>query len=310
MAVIVSINSSEKKGTVKVPQRDGRLIAAKGLEGDAHGDGSHRQLSLLARESIEKMERESGMTLENGVFAENLTIRGLSLHTLPVGTKLCAGPCLLEVTQIGKECHSDCAIKQKVGKCVMPTEGIFCKILRGGTLKPGQSIWRADALPRVFLLVASDKASAGIRKDGCEKAVREFVGDRCEIIDCQILPDERRAIADCMADVADNYAADFIFTCGGTGFSPRDVTPEATLDIIDREAPGIAEAMRAYSLKITPHAMLSRARAGIRKQTLIVNLPGSPKAACECLEVIMPALSHGCQVLRGAVYECGSENKK
>ena len=136
------------------------------------------------------------------------------------------------------------------------------------------------------------------------------MGDRCEITDCQILPDERRAIADCMADVADNYAADFIFTCGGTGFSPRDVTPEATLDIIDREAPGIAETMRAYSLKITPHAMLSRARAGIRKQTLIVNLPGSPKAACECLEVIMPALSHGCQVLRGAAYECGSQNKK
>lgn len=307
MAVILSINGSTEKGVAKLPQRDGRLIAAKGLEGDVHADGSHRQLSLLARESIEEIERESGSSLENGVFAENLTTRGLSLHTLPVGTKLCAGPCLLEVTQIGKECHTDCAIKRQIGKCVMPKEGIFCKILRGGTIRPGQSIWRADALPRIFLLIASDKASAGIRKDGCEKAIREFIGDRCEITDCQILPDERRAIADCMADITDNYAADYIFTCGGTGFSPRDVTPEATLDIIDREAPGITEAMRAYSLKITPHAMLSRARAGIRKQTLIVNLPGNPKAACECLEVIMPALSHGCQVLRGAAYECGKK---
>ncbi len=310
MAVIVSINLSEEKGTVKIPQRDGRLIAERGLEGDAHADGSNRQLSLLARESIERLENESGIILENGVFAENLTTKGISLHDIPIGTKLCAGPCLLEVTQIGKECHNDCVIKHRVGKCVMPQEGVFCKILRGGTLKPGQSIWRADSLPRVFLLIASDKASAGIRKDGCEKALREFIGDRCEIVDCQILPDERRAIADCMADVADSYAADFLFTCGGTGFSPRDVTPEATSDIIDRSAPGIAEAMRAYSFKITPNAVLSRAKAGIRKQTLIVNLPGSPKAACECLDIIFPALYHGCEVLRGAAYECGGKSSK
>lgn len=306
MAVIVSINKSEKKGTVKFPYSEGVLVAGKGIDGDAHADGSHRQLSLLARESVDKMEEKSGMKLDDGVFAENLTTNGIVLHELPVGTRLCAGPCLLEVTQIGKECHSDCEIKQKVGKCVMPLEGIFCKILRGGIVRTGQCIWRVDDPARVFLIIASDKASTGERKDECENAVRNFLGEEYDIVGCRIIPDERKLLSECMAEVSDNYSADIIFTCGGTGFSPRDVTPEATLDIIDREAPGIAEAMRAYSFQITPNAILSRARAGIRKQTLIVNLPGSPKAACECLEVIMPALFHGCQVLRGNVFECAS----
>ena len=108
-----------------------------------------------------------------------------------------------------------------------------------------------------------------------------------------------------MAEIADSGTAELILTTGGTGFSPRDITPEATEDIIDRRVPGIPEAMRAYSMTITKRAMLSRSTAGIRKKTLIINLPGSPKAVTEALEYILPRLPHGLDVLRGNVQECG-----
>jgi molybdenum cofactor synthesis domain-containing protein len=114
-----------------------------------------------------------------------------------------------------------------------------------------------------------------------------------------LLPDEESAIREILASWADSGEMDVILTTGGTGFSPRDVTPEATRAIIDREAPGLAEAMRAASLKVTPHAMLSRIVTGIRKKTLIVNLPGSPKGAVENLQVVVPVLPHAIQLLQG-----------
>jgi molybdenum cofactor synthesis domain-containing protein len=122
-----------------------------------------------------------------------------------------------------------------------------------------------------------------------------------------IVPDEKQDIKDTIIDMSDNLRLDLILTTGGTGFSPRDVTPEATIEVIDRIVPGIPEAMRARSLLITPKAMLSRAQAGIRKQTLIINLPGSPKGVRENLEVIIPALKHGIEILTGQASECGGK---
>lgn len=140
MANVVSINKSEIKGVLKQPSDRGVLLENTGLEGDAHADGSHRQLSLLAKESYEKMEALGAGKLAWGSFAENITTEGISLHTLPVGTKLTLGSALLEVTQIGKKCHGDCEIYKKVGTCVMPKEGIFCRILKGGEIKAGDEI--------------------------------------------------------------------------------------------------------------------------------------------------------------------------
>lgn len=144
---IAAVSTSQRKGEKKHNIKEGLLIANHGLQGDAHADGSHRQLSLLAIESIEAM-RERGADVHPGDFAENLTTRGLVLHKLPVGTRLRVGrDILLELTQIGKECHSGCAIARQVGNCVMPKEGVFCRILSGGVVRPGDSL-AVEEMPR------------------------------------------------------------------------------------------------------------------------------------------------------------------
>lgn len=140
MAKIISINKSEKKGTVKMPREIGFLEENTGLRGDAHADGSHRQLSLLAAESYEEMYKLGADLLPYGVFAENITTEGIELHTLPIGAKLKIGECEVEVTQIGKECHHGCEIFKKVGTCVMPKKGIFARILKGGEIRVGDKI--------------------------------------------------------------------------------------------------------------------------------------------------------------------------
>lgn len=140
MAKVVSINVSPKKGTFKYPVEQADLRLDHGILGDAHAGNWHRQISLLAQESIDAMTAMGVEGLTPGKFAENITTQGLELYTLPVGTKLRVGECLLEVTQIGKECHQHCEIFQKVGKCVMPTEGIFVKVLTQGRIRPGDPI--------------------------------------------------------------------------------------------------------------------------------------------------------------------------
>ena len=158
---------------------------------------------------------------------------------------------------------------------------------------------------RVFILTASDSGYAGEREDLSGPAAEELLQQAgYAIAGYALLPDDRTMLAERMQKICDEDQADLLVTTGGTGFSPRDCTPEATADVIERGAPGIPEAMRYYSLQLTSSAMLSRANAGIRKGTLIVNLPGSPKAVRECLEYILPALGHGLDILRGTTGNC------
>ena len=139
MAEVVSVNISERKGTVKVPVPEMQLRLRHGIVGDAHAGDWHRQISLLAEESVDKL-RPLLPTLEPGVFAENINTRGIDLKNLPVGTHLQIGETEVEVTQIGKECHNDCAIRKATGTCVMPTEGIFAVVVREGTVRPGDQV--------------------------------------------------------------------------------------------------------------------------------------------------------------------------
>ncbi len=154
---------------------------------------------------------------------------------------------------------------------------------------------------QVAILTSSDRASAGIYEDQSGPALRALVQEAlyAEIVAMQILPDDREKLSAQLRQWADSGTIDLILITGGTGFAPTDVMPEATRDVIDKEAPGLAEAMRAASLRITPHAMLSRAVCGIRGRTLIIDLPGSPKGAKENLSVILPAIPHAIALLRG-----------
>jgi len=152
---------------------------------------------------------------------------------------------------------------------------------------------------RFGILTLSDRSSRGERADSSGPALAHLIrAEGWSVAKQSLLPDEESAIREILVNWADSAELDVILTTGGTGFSPRDVTPEATRAIIEREAPGLSEAMRAASLKITPHAMLSRIVTGIRKKTLIINLPGSPKGAVENLQVILPVLSHALQLLQ------------
>ena len=158
---------------------------------------------------------------------------------------------------------------------------------------------------KVGIITASDKGSRGEREDLSGQVIREEAAKiNGEVIEYVIIPDEQKLIEDKLIEFADEKKLDLVFTTGGTGFSPRDVTPEATLAVIDRLVPGIPELVRMESYKITPRAILSRATAGIRKQTLIINLPGSPKAVRENLGWILPSLPHGLDILRGTASEC------
>ncbi|WP_173709838.1 MOSC domain-containing protein [Clostridium beijerinckii] len=140
MAKVLSINISEKKGVIKTPIKEGIFIEEHGLKDDAHAGKWHRQVSLLAQESIDKMIKMGISDLDAGKFAENITTEGIVLYELPVGTRLKIGETIQEVTQIGKECHKGCAIKNQVGTCIMPTEGIFTRIIQGGVIREGDSI--------------------------------------------------------------------------------------------------------------------------------------------------------------------------
>ncbi len=140
MASVLSVNISSTKGVCKEAVNEAKLIKNFGLEGDAHSGDWHRQLSLLAQESVDKLTALGAGELKPGIFAENIRTEGLVLHTLPIGTKLKLGECIVEVTQIGKECHKHCEVYQRVGQCIMPLEGIFVKVLEGGVVRPKDSI--------------------------------------------------------------------------------------------------------------------------------------------------------------------------
>lgn len=299
---VLAVCISEKKGTEKKEVEKIILKEDWGIEGDAHAGKWHRQVSLLAFEKIDAF-RKKGAEVDFGAFGENIIVGGVDLRSLPVGTVLEIGEARLRVTQIGKECHSHCNIYKKMGDCIMPREGIFAEVLKGGVVQKGESIKvieKEEGPYRVGIITVSDRASKGEYEDKSGPVIKELVeAAGMEVVDYIIVPDEKSQIAKKLLHFSDQRQVDLVFTTGGTGFSKRDVTPEATKQVVEREVPGIGEALRSYSLTITPKAMLSRQTAGIRGNTLIVNLPGSPKACKENIEYILTPLKHGLGILSG-----------
>ncbi len=163
---------------------------------------------------------------------------------------------------------------------------------------------------RIGIITASDKGSRGEREDLSGPTIKAYMDEQgWEVVSMKVLPDEEELLYQEMVRLADDEKVDVVFTTGGTGLSPRDHTPEATLRAATRNVPGIAEAIRAYSLTITPRAMLSRAVSVMRNKTLIINLPGSPKAVRESLDYCLGSLQHGIEIMRGDTGECGNETK-
>lgn len=308
MGRIEAICISTARGTQKRPVGSAEFVADWGLRGDAHGGHWHRQVSLLSADRIDAF-RARGAQVENGAFGENLVVRGFDFSTFPVGTLFKSGDVLLELTQIGKECHQHCAIYQAVGDCIMPREGVFARVIRGGIARTGDELVLAERRERrpyqAAVITLSDKGSQGKRQDTSGPAIAARLKDSgYDVVETLLLPDEAAALRQQLCRLADQRQVDLIVTTGGTGFSPRDITPEATMAVADRIAPGIAEAMRAASLRITPRAMLSRAVSVIRKGTLIINLPGSEKACQECMDVFLDTIPHGLDLLRGESGDC------
>ncbi len=311
MGKIIAICVSEKKGTQKTETDHAELKENYGILGDAHAGNWHRQVSLLSLEKIEEF-RQKGAHVAFGAFGENLVTEGFHLSQMSVGTCFQIGEAVLKLTQIGKECHSHCEIYKVMGDCIMPREGVFARVLKGGVIRPGDEI---RALPlsddRPFtaaVITLSDKGYAGEREDKSGPLIQEMLECRgYEVTETLLLPDGRKSLEKQLCRLADQRQVNLILTTGGTGFAERDVTPEATQAVCDRMAMGIAEAIRQYSLTITGRAMLSRAVSGLRKKTLIVNLPGSPKAVRESLEYVLPHLEHGLSILRGTEGECAEQ---
>lgn len=301
---ILSVNTSEKKGTVKKPVESIDLTEI-GVVGDAHSGKWHRQVSLLAAESIARFSQEAGRTIKHGEFAENITTNGLLLHECRPLDRFRNNTVELEVTQIGKKCHGDnCSIFREVGNCVMPKEGIFAHVIRNGELRPGDELEYLPKILNIQVITLSDRASAGEYADKSGPHIKMlaetfFSGIKRQTkITNYLIPDDSDQLKSLIQQIKTS-GADAIFTTGGTGIGPRDITPETVRPLLDKEIPGIMELIRVKYGMEKPAALLSRGIAGVSGKTLIYCLPGSVKAVTEYCSEILPTIEHSLYMLEG-----------
>jgi len=306
MGKIQSLNISETKGVQKTPVESIELVNDFGIKDDAHAGKWHRQVSLLAVESIQKM-KDAGLDVKSGDFAENITTEGIDLLSIGIGDTVHINGIDLIISQLGKICHHKCAVFYAAGDCVMPREGIFAVVRGGGKVSVGDKVSLTKKKDiSVAVITLSDKGSKGERVDETGPAVVKLVSEniKTSFIRTEILADEKDELEKSLKYYADLQKYDLVITNGSTGVSPRDIAPDATLNVIDKRIPGFEEAMRAASLQKTDRAMISRAVVGSRGNTLIVNIPGSPKGAVENLEVIIKTIPHCIEKLQGSTVDC------
>jgi molybdenum cofactor synthesis domain-containing protein len=301
---VISVNISEKKGTIKHPVAEITITGA-GVKDDAHAGDWHRQVSLLAMESVEKFSREAKRKINFGEFAENITTQGIDLPGCHIFDRFRIGDTELELTQIGKECHgTTCAIFKEVGNCVMPKEGIFCRVLKTGNIKPNDRIIYIPKTLRAYIITLSDRASGGIYEDRSGPKIKEILdsffsarNQRFEIHNV-LIPDDADALRKLLIQHKNDHA-DFIFTAGGTGIGERDITVETVSGMLDKQLPGIMELIRVKYGMEKPNALLSRGVAGTMGKTIVYTLPGSVKAVTEYMSEITKTMDHALFMLHG-----------
>lgn len=301
---VLSVNISTEKGTIKKPIEKAELCDV-GIREDAHSGSWHRQISLLAEESIAKFEKKAGRKINFGEFAENITTRGLELFKTAPMDRFVSEQIELMVTQIGKKCHGDnCAIFREVGNCVMPKEGIFAQVLRGGELKAGTEFTFIPRKLKIGIITLSDRAEKGIYEDKSGPAIREasekFFAKkyRQTDFDYKLIADNAEILERHLEELVKN-SYDVIFTTGGTGIGPRDITPDVVKPMLDKEIPGIMEMIRVKYGQMKANTLISRSVAGVMGQTLIYTLPGSQRAVHEYLAEILPTIEHSVYMIHG-----------
>ncbi len=294
---ILSVNISTQKGTVKNAVEEIQLDK-KGVKKDAHAGDWNRQVSLLGLESLKKFEKKAKRKLQFGEFAENITTQGIDLPNVKPLDKLTIGKTVLEITQIGKHCHGDkCAIFVEVGNCIMPKEGVFARVVKTGSIKPGDKGVYEPKVLKACVITLSDRASSGVYEDRSGVKIADMLeayfeeNQRKFVVSRQVIPDDPEMLT-AIVQKEIQKQTDIVITTGGTGIGPRDITPETLLPLIEKQLPGIMEMIRMkYGVKKT-NVLLSRGLAGISKQTLLFALPGSVKAVEEYMSEIIPMLQH------------------
>jgi molybdopterin adenylyltransferase len=304
MGSVVSVNISEKKGTIKKPVPR-IVVTSTGIESDAHAALWHRQISLLSKESIDSFSKASEKVFRFGEFAENITIHGIDLTKVKLRDRFHIGEVVLEVSQIGKECHGGgCAIFREVGKCVMPKEGIFAKVIKPGSIEPGCEIVHESRPLKLGVITLSDRASRGEYEDRSGPTISKLMQEHFSAshwnveITNVVIPDDGEKLRAAIAEMLKG-GADILFTTGGTGIGPRDITPDIVGPMLTKVIPGIMELIRVKYGTTIPSACLSRSIAGLIDQTLVYVLPGSVKAVTEYVSEIRLTLNHSLLMLMG-----------
>jgi len=304
--IVVSLNISEEKGTIKTP-RENIVVNELGILGDAHSGRWHRQVSMLAQEDIDNFSLLDANKRQflPGEFAENITTRGIDFKKVSLLDRFRIGEVELELSQIGKMCHGDgCAIFVEVGKCVMPKSGIFTRVIKGGEIHQGDKI---EYLPRplkIKVITLSDRASAGEYADKSGPKITELIRGYFEdkrwhtqFYYSLIPDDERKLQTELQKSIDENI--DIIFTTGGTGIGPRDITPDVIEKFADKIIPGIMDRIRLKYFDSLPSAILSRSVFAVKNQTLIFALPGSVKAVEDYAGEITKILEHSVLMVHG-----------
>ncbi|MEI7500390.1 MAG: molybdenum cofactor synthesis domain-containing protein [Bacteroidota bacterium] len=301
---IISVNSSDQKGKIKKPA-DQIELTHMGVFGDAHSGNWNRQVSLLGMESIEKFETKTKRKVKPGEFAENITTTGMDLWTAHPLDRFTTGDIEMEITQIGKECHgTSCAIFKETGNCVMPKEGIFCRVLSPGILKAGMELEYHPKMYRILVITLSDRASVGEYEDLSGTRIKDFLKDFFgsqninHFIHYSLIPDDAHKLGELMHKAKEELV-DLVITTGGTGIGPRDFTPDVVKPMLDKEIPGIMEMVRIKYGSDKAAALLSRSVAGVMGKSLVFTLPGSVKAVNEYMAEISKSFMHLFYMLHG-----------